>query len=82
MTRISARKAKTPAAAPTAEPRSSLVTFSVTSVLASSNSSRIRADVFSETSKTSSPTDFWVGSSCGGVVAGSGRTIVTPVALR
>ena len=45
MTRISARKAKTPAATPTAEPRRSLPTFSETSALASSISSRISVDV-------------------------------------
>ena len=50
ISRIRARKAKTPAAMPTAEPRASVVTFSLTSVLASSISSRIRFEVCSVTS--------------------------------
>ena len=58
MTRIRARKAKTPATIPTTEPRRILPTFSLTSALASSTSSRIRLEAFSETSKTSSPTDL------------------------
>ena len=54
---ISREEAKTPAAAATAPPRTSVVTFSVTSVLASSISSRTRIETRSETSKTSSPTE-------------------------
>src|SRR6188472_1620836 len=57
MTRISARKAKMPAARPTTEPRRILVTFSVISVFASSISSRTSDELFSATSKTSSLTE-------------------------
>src|SRR4051794_1125394 len=66
MIKIRARKAKVPAAMPTTEPRSSLPTFSVTSALASSNSSRISDEVPVETSKTRSATDFFSASEPGG----------------
>ena len=48
----------TPAAAPTAAPRVSFETLSVTSAFASSISSRTSCDAFSETSATMSPSDF------------------------
>src|SRR5262249_36018881 len=67
--RTSANAANTPAAAPTAEPRMILPTFSLTSALASSISSRTRTEVFSETSKISSPTD-WSSVGFGGVTPG------------
>src|SRR4051794_29229061 len=57
MTRISARKAKTPAAMPTTEPRRILPTFSEISVFASSISSRTSEELFPATSKTSSLTE-------------------------
>ena len=46
MIRISARKAKTPAAMPTAEPRRIFATFSETSAFASSISSRTSVEAF------------------------------------
>src|SRR4051794_18587402 len=57
ITKIRARKAKTPAAMPTTEPRRILPTFSEISVLASSISSRTSEELFSATSKTSSETE-------------------------
>src|ERR1700710_2663902 len=89
MIRIRARKAKAPAAMPTTEPRSSLATFSVTSALASSNSSRISDEVPVETSKTRSATDFFSASDPGagarggliggGVWLGSGMSLLRGV---
>ena len=58
MIMVSAASTKIPATIPTAAPRSSVLTFSVTSVLASSISSRTRIEACSVMSKTSSPTDF------------------------
>src|SRR5436305_2962774 len=55
--RISARKAKVPAATPTPAPRPSLASFAETSALASSISSRTRTEAFSETSTTRSASD-------------------------
>src|SRR6185436_161489 len=63
---ISARKAKAPAAMPTAEPRRILPTFSETSALASSISSRTRVEAFSETSTTMSASERWSSSGGGG----------------
>src|SRR3954447_24613479 len=68
--RISARKAKVPAAVPTTEPRRILVTFSESSALASSISSRTSVEALSETSTTRSASER-----CSGAGGGSGGGI-------
>src|SRR3954452_10801396 len=82
MTRIRARKAKTPAAIPTTEPRRILPTFSEISVLASSISSRTSEELFSATSKTSSETErsSWVGR-CGTSLPGGGVPVPSATLL-
>src|SRR3954447_2754051 len=71
--RISARKAKVPAATPTPAPRPSLASLAETSDLASSISSRTRTEACSETSTTRSASErssAGAGGSGGGIGGG------------
>src|ERR1700759_614364 len=70
ITRISARKGKTPAEIPTTAPLAILPAFSETSALASWISSRTRPETPSVTPKTSSPSLRWGLGSLGGGTAG------------
>src|SRR3954451_2732078 len=82
ITKIRARKAKTPAAMLTTEPRRILPTFSEISVLASSISSRTSEELFSATSKTSSETErsSCVGR-CGASLPGGGVPVPSATLL-